>query len=339
MTPERWQKVKEVLATVLEAPASNRDACLEQLCAGDDSLRREVELLLNQQDQMQSQFLDETSLAEAAAAVLPGENSSVGRRVGAYKTLERIGVGGMGEVYRAVRADGQFAKEVAVKLVRGGFDSASVSERFRNERQILASLDHPNIARLLDGGTANDGMPYLVMELIDGERIDIYCDRNKLTINDRLRLFRKVCSAVQYAHRRLVIHRDIKPSNILVTKDGTPKLLDFGIAKILSPVDDAETVLTVTQAMTPEYASPEQIRGDAITTATDVYSLGVVLYQLLTGRSPYPGHTHTPHKLAQAVCESEPIRPSSIVVRKESLTASNSAADQDFAEVYRAAFG
>jgi eukaryotic-like serine/threonine-protein kinase len=237
----------------------------------------------------------------------------------------------MGEVYRAVRADGQFAKEVAVKLVRGGFDSASVSERFRNERQILASLDHPNIARLLDGGTANDGMPYLVMELIDGERIDIYCDRNKLTINDRLRLFRKVCSAVQYAHRRLVIHRDIKPSNILVTKDGTPKLLDFGIAKILSPVDDAETVLTVTQAMTPEYASPEQIRGDAITTATDVYSLGVVLYQLLTGRSPYPGHTHTPHKLAQAVCESEPIRPSSIVVRKESLTASNSAADQDFA--------
>lgn len=331
MTPERWQKVKEALAAVLEAPASGRAACLEKVTAGDDSLRQEVELLLNQNDQMNSQFLGETSLGEAAAAVLTIDGSStVGRRVGAYKILERIGVGGMGEVYRAVRADGQYAKEVAVKLVRGGFDSGSVNERFRNERQILASLDHPNIARLLDGGTADDGTPYLVMELIDGERIDVYCDRNRLTVVDRLRLFRQVCAAVQYAHRRLVIHRDIKPSNILVTKDGSPKLLDFGIAKILAPVNEAETAFTVTQAMTPEYASPEQIRGDAITTATDVYSLGVVLYQLLTGRSPYQRRTRTPHELAQAVCETEPVRPSSAVLKTESHSSRDAAsADRD----------
>src|SRR5664279_2161942 len=208
MTPERWQKVKEALVAVLEAPASGRAACLEKVTAGDDALRHDVELLLDQEDQIHSQFLAETSLGEAAAAVLDTDvNSTVGRRVGAYKIRERIGVGGMGEVYRAIRADGQYAKEVAIKLVRGGFDSGSVSERFRNERQILASLDHPNIARLLDGGTADDGMPYLVMDLIDGLPIDIYCDQNRLTVFDRLRLFRQVCSAVQYAHRRLVIHR------------------------------------------------------------------------------------------------------------------------------------
>src|SRR3984957_14252637 len=215
MTPERWQKVKEALAAVLEVPASGRAACLKKVAAGDDSLRHEVEILLNQEDQMNSQFLEETSLAEGAAAVFTTDGSSTaGRRVGAYKILERIGVGGMGEVYRAVRADGQYAKEVAVKLVRGGFDSGSVNERFRNERQILASLDHPNIARLLDGGTADDGMPYLVMELIEGERIDVYCERNKLTVPGRLQLFRQVCSAVQYAHRRLGFARDIKPTNI-----------------------------------------------------------------------------------------------------------------------------
>jgi serine/threonine protein kinase/tetratricopeptide (TPR) repeat protein len=334
MTPERWQQVKEALAAVLEVPVSGRAACLEKVAAGDDSLRHEVEILLNQQDQMNSQFMDETSLAEAAAAVFTTDGSSTaGRRVGTYKILERIGVGGMGEVYRAVRADGQYAKEVAVKLVRGGFDSRSVNERFRNERQILASLDHPNIARLLDGGTADDGMPYIVMELIEGEQIDRYCYRNRLTVADRLRLFRQVCSAVQYAHRRLVIHRDIKPSNILVTKDGSPKLLDFGIAKILTPVNDAETAITVTQAMTPEYASPEQLRGAAITTATDVYSLGVVLYQLLTGRSPYRGHTRAPHELAQAVCETEPLRPSAAVLKTESNNSRDSAsADQDFAD-------
>jgi non-specific serine/threonine protein kinase/serine/threonine-protein kinase len=314
MTPERWQKVKEVLATVLEVPPTDRGAALERWCAGDVALRREVELLLSHEEQASSQFLNETALAGAAAAVLPADGHPwVGQRVGAYKMIAQLGIGGMGEVYRAVRADGQYSKEVAIKLVRGGFDSGSVVERFRNERQILASLEHPNIARLVDGGTSDDGVPFLVMELIEGEPIDAYCDRHKLTVTQRLQLFRQACSAVQYAHQRLVIHRDIKPSNILVTNEGQLKLLDFGIAKILTPLHDAETAFTMTQAMTPEYASPEQIRGEAITTATDVYSLGVVLYRLLTGRSPYQGDTRSPHKLAQAVCEIEPARPSVIV--------------------------
>ena len=227
----------------------------------------------------------------------------------------------MGEVYRAVRADGQYTKEVAVKLVRGGFDSRFVLERFRYERQILASLDHPNIARLLDGGTTDDGIPYLVMELIEGKPIDLFCDEQKLSITQRLQLFCQVCGAVQYAHQRLVIHRDIKPSNILVTKEGVPKLLDFGIAKILDPAAGAET--TMGSAMTPEYASPEQVRGEAITTASDVYSLGVVLYRLLTGRSPYPRPTYTPHELARAVCETEPGRPSSAVLKPRAAASGN----------------
>src|SRR5437773_3598159 len=188
----------------------------------------------------------------------------------------------MGEVYRAGRADGQYEKEVAIKLVRGGYDTAAVLERFRHERQILASLDHPNIARLLDGGTTDEGIPYLVMELIEGTPIDQYCNAHHLNVSERLRLFLQVCSAVQYAHQRLVIHRDIKPGNILVTKEGVPKLLDFGIAKILQ--SETSEGLTITapeqRTLTPEYASPEQVQGLRITTASDVYSLGVVLIKL-----------------------------------------------------------
>ena len=329
MTPERWQKVKEVLAIALEVPPARRNICLDELCRGDDSLRSEIELLLNEEHQVGSQFLDDADLAAAAAALMPETGTPlVGRRIGVYKILELIATGGMGEVYKAIRTDGVYDKQVAIKVVRHGFDAGSLIERFHNERRILASLEHSNIARLLDGGTSEDGVPYLVMELIDGERIDRYCDRHNLTIVDRLQLFRQVCSAVHYAHKRLVIHRDIKPSNILITGDGSPKLLDFGIGKILTPLQDAEAAATLTQAMTPEYASPEQIRGESVTTATDVYSLGVVLYQLLTGRSPYPRDTRSPHKLAQAVCETEPTRPSSVV-----LTRDNDSADvsQDFA--------
>jgi eukaryotic-like serine/threonine-protein kinase len=315
VTPERWEEVKEVLAAVLEAAPENRATCLAQCCAGDDALCREVEKLLEYEPEVSTGFLDQTSFAEVTTALLSAEHKSwFGRRVGAYKIISQLGTGGMGEVYRAVRADGQYTKEVAVKLVRSGFDTGSVIERFRNERQILASLDHPNIARLVDGGTSEEGVPFLVMELIEGEPIDAYCNRRKLTVTERLKLFQQACSAVQYAHQRLVIHRDIKPGNILVTNEGSLKLLDFGIAKILAPVDDAQTALTLTQAMTPEYASPEQIRGETITTATDVYSLGVVLYRLMTGHSPYPGDTRSPHKLALAVCETEPDRPSALVL-------------------------
>ncbi len=312
MNPEGWQRVKQLLDEVLAVESSERTSFLDRACAGDPQLRHEVESLLASHEQAGTDFLK--APAVDLTAIEP-KLLREGRRIGGYQIIEEIGHGGMGEVYRAVRADGQYTKDVAIKLVRGGYDTASMLERFRNERQILASLDHPNIARLLDGGNTDDGIPYLVMELIEGKPIDEYCDEHKLSVTERLRLFRRVCVGVHYAHQRLVIHRDIKPSNVLVTEEGEPKLLDFGIAKIVSPIGEAQT--TLTQAMTPEYASPEQIRGEPITTATDVYSLGVVLYQLLTGRSPYQADTRTPHKLAQAVCETEPGRPSTVVAKRD----------------------
>src|SRR5277367_1130027 len=270
-----------------------RSRYLDRACATDPELRREVESLLRSHDDAESKFLGTPAFDLREPLESPPTSSRTGRRVGAYEIVGELGHGGMGEVYRAARADGQYKKEVALKLVRGGFASEFILERFRHERQILASLDHPNIARLLDGGTSDDGVPYLVMELIEGTPIDQYCDQRNLTITHRLQLFRTVCSAVQYAHQRLVIHRDIKPNNILVTSDGIPKLLDFGIAKILDPSAGAET--TASRPMTLEYASPEQIRGESMTTATDVYSLGVVLYLLLTGRSPYVAENVSPH--------------------------------------------
>ncbi len=319
MTPERWQMIKEVLAGALELAPAERDAYLERTCGGEDQLLREVQILLGDEREISSRFLNQTSLSEASAVILPVEdNPWIGRRVGAYKTIEEIGAGGMGEVYRAVRADDQYLKEVALKVVRAGHDSGFIVSRFRNERQILASLDHPNIARLLDGGTTEEGTPYLVMELIEGQPIGEYCDAHELSIQDRLALFRQVCAAVQYAHQRLIIHRDIKPGNILVTVEGVPKLLDFGIAKILdvdSESADAERTLTVFRLLTPQYASPEQVRGEPITTASDVYSLGVVLYELLTGCSPYPKRTGASQQ-ARAVCEVEPAKPSTIVREK-----------------------
>lgn len=312
MTPERWQQVMQVLDAALAVDSAERSAFLDKTCAGDPELRREVESLIQSHQQAGSGFLNSPVDLKAAPQANPFPNW-VGRRIGAYDILEEIGHGGMGEVYRAVRADGQFTKQVAVKVVRGGADTASVLSRFRNERQILAGLDHPNIARLLDGGTTEDGIPYLVMELIAGTPLDTYCDAGRLPVTERLKLFRQVCAAVQYAHQRLVIHRDIKPSNILVGQDGVPKLLDFGIAKIVDPASTADS--TLAHPMTPEYASPEQIRGDSITTATDVYSLGVVLYQLLTGRSPYRVDTRAPHELSRAITETDPERPSAVVLR------------------------
>ena len=328
---ERWQRVKQLLDEAIGINAADRSSFLERTCAGDSDLRREVESLLSSHEQAGTNFLKNpvVDLKTAAKASEP----RAGRRIGVYQVLEEIGRGGMGEVYRAVRADGQYTKEVAIKLVRGGGDSHSLLERFRNERQILASLDHPNIARLLDGGTDEGGAPYLVMELIEGARIDTYCDEHRLTITERLRLFAHVCEAVQFAHQRLVIHRDIKPSNVLVTKEATPKLLDFGIAKLLDPATSEQT--TMTQAMTPDYASPEQIRGEPITTASDVYSLGVVLYQLLTGRSPYPGDTRSAHELARAICDTEPGRPSTVVSRPQTRGDAKNASDPGQASLTR----
>ncbi len=312
MTPERWQQIRKVFDQAVALTGAERRSFLETQCAGDPELRHEVESLLVANAEAGTGFLN-TPAVDLTGPDPNAPPKRVGRRIGAYVIIEQIGHGGMGEVYRAGRADGQFEKQVAIKLVRGGYDTASVLERFRHERQILASLDHPNIARLLDGGTTEDGIPYLVMELIEGIPIDEYCAGNQLGVTERLQLFMQVCSAVQYAHQRLVIHRDIKPGNILVTKEGVPKLLDFGIAKILDPASSSEA--TVAGPMTPEFASPEQIRGEPITTATDVYSLGVVLYRLLAGRSPYPAKTRTPHEFAQAICEHEPERPSAAVLK------------------------
>ena len=318
MNPERWLRIKTVLAGALDAPPPDRPSYLQQSCEGDDDLRHEVEVLLAHEHGASSQFLSPSALAEATAALLPNpENPWIDRRVGAYKTIEQIGIGGMGEVYRAFRADDQYRKEVALKVVRSGHDSGFTLTRFKNERQILATLEHPHIARLLDGGTTEEGTPYIVMELIEGEPIVEYCKNHQLSIPDCLGLFLQVCAAVQYAHQRLIIHRDIKPGNILVTSEGIPKLLDFGIAKILDVDADSGTgehTMTVFRLLTPHYASPEQIRGEPITTASDVYSLGVVLYELLSGRSPYPKTTNA-SELTRYVCELEPPKPSTAVMK------------------------
>ena len=316
MTPERLEQIGEVLEKALALEDQERREFLDEACANDPELRREVESLLAAHEEAGTSFLNVPAAGVGGISARPSIRP--GRRVGAYDILEEIGHGGMGEVFSAVRADGQYQKKVAIKLVRSGYDTEFVLERFRNERQILAGLDHPNIARLLDGGTTEDGIPYLVMELVDGVPIDDYCDARKLNVTSRLQLFRQGCGAVQYAHQRLVIHRDLKPSNILVTPEGSPKLLDFGIAKLLDETGNSQA--TVLRPMTPAYASPEQIRGDTITTATDVYSLGVVLYQLLTGHSPYRVDISTPAKLSEAITGSDPERPSTSVERTETFS-------------------
>lgn len=322
MDPERWQRVKHVLATALELAPSEREAYLHQIYAEDASLQNDVEPLVAADQRLRDTFLDGSELAAAASSVFPSDETYwAGRRVGPYKVVEQIGAGGMGEVYRAFRADDEYRKEVAIKFVRAGQYSNEIFSRFKNERQILAGLDHPNLAKLLDGGSSPEGIPYLVMELIGGQPITEYCNRHGLTVTERLKLFIQVCGAVHYAHQRLIIHRDIKPGNILVTPAGVPKLLDFGIAKLLESDPQAplpEATMTGFRILTPGYASPEQIRGEAMTTASDVYSLGVVLYELLTGVSPYATANGSSQEIVQAACEKEPQKPSSAIQRLRS---------------------
>jgi serine/threonine protein kinase len=227
--------------------------------------------------------------------------------------VKEIGRGGMGAVYLAIRADELFNKQVAIKVIKRGMDTDDVLRHFRNERRILGNFDHPNIAHLLDGGSTESGLPYFVMEYVEGKQIDEYCDERCHSITDRLELFQQVCAAVSYAHRNLVVHRDLKPSNIVITKEGIPKLLDFGIAKILEIGSEEKSTVTGILLMTPEYASPEQAQGLPVNTLSDVYSLGVVLYELLTGRDPYPFKNRTPIEIARIISETQPQIPSAVI--------------------------
>ena len=309
---QRWRRVNELFEGASALPEGERSDYLLAQCAGDQLLRDEIESLLWFSPVAENlEGAVSLALGEAAAMVSPEARSL--ERVGPYRLLNEIGRGGMGRVYLAERDGDDFQQRVAVKVVRGliGVDGM---RRFRAERRILASLEHPCIARLIDGGTTPTGVPYLVMEYVEGLAIDAHCRAAQMSIRDRVALFCRVCDAVSYAHRRLVVHRDLKPSNILVTADGTPKLLDFGIAKLLDENDATDAMLATSPSMrmlTPEYASPEQVRGQTITTSSDVYSLGVLLFGLLSGARPYTFASRSPDEIARVVCEQEPPRPSS----------------------------
>ncbi len=313
MANDAWQRIKTVLAEALDQPLDHRAAYLDRACAGDAVLRADVESLLAAHDAAGDGFI-----ATPAFAPLPDEDRdpNLGAALGPYRIERLIGHGGMGAVYLARRIDREFERQVAVKMIRRGMDTDLLVRRFRHERQILASLDHPHIARLFDGGTTADGRPYFVMEYVEGLPLDRYADAQALTTPARIRLFLRVVEAVQHAHDHQIVHRDLKPGNVLVAADGQPKLLDFGIAKLLDAATDASATFTaLARPMTPDYASPEQVRGAAITPATDVYALGVLLYELLTGQRPYRLATRTPDELARVVCEQDPERPSAVVTR------------------------
>ena len=311
MNPDRWQRLESLFDRARTLASRERSRFLDAECAGDTALRSEVERLLAAHDSA-GDFISTPAIHQLA----PGDahDSMIGRSFGPYRVVSEIARGGMGAVYLAERADGAFERRAALKVIKRGMDTDLVLKRFRAERQILAALEHPNIARLLDGGSTDDGRPYFLMEYIDGQSIDDYAESGKLGVRERLVLFLSVCDAVQHAHERLIVHRDIKPGNILVTADGVPKLLDFGIAKALDPDPDAPTgTITGARIMTPEYASPEQIEGRQATVTSDVYSLGVVLYRLLTGGSPYRLTSRDPIMIAEAVRTTEPSKPSMTV--------------------------
>ncbi|MEJ7578746.1 MAG: serine/threonine-protein kinase [Pyrinomonadaceae bacterium] len=317
MHAENWKTIKEILLEALKLDASRRRGYLERADITPET-REEVESLLVLETEAEDfmslsvgeyskDFLD---LNEPPAAL-------INQKVGIYEIVSELGFGGMGAVYLATRADGKFEQKVAIKMLKREFNIEKIRRNFKREKEILATLAHPNIAKLLDAGTTEDGIPYLVMEYVEGEPIDEFCKDRKLSLNHKLKLFNKVCDTIAFAHRSLVIHRDLKPSNILVTKDGEPKLLDFGISKLLdAKAEDANTV-THLGAMTPQYASPEQIKGEPVTTATDVYSLGVVLFKILTESFPYRFGNKTDGNLLREITETAPTLPSEAALRSE----------------------
>ncbi len=318
---QEWSSIEEIFQGAVERPPDERRDFLYGACGGNASLRAEVESLLASHDRhggfIESAIRDAAgALVDVNAPALPAD--IVGRRLGPWRITGVIGQGGMGAVYEAVRDDEQYQQHVALKIVRGGIDTEFLRMRFRHERQILASLVHPNIARLLDGGATEEGLPWFAMERIEGRSIGEYCRENRLSIPERLHLFRQVCSAVQYAHRNLIVHRDIKPGNILVTKEGIPKLLDFGIARAVEPDAGAglpeagAATVTMLRMLTPDYASPEQVNGAPVTTATDVYSLGAVLYEILTNKRPHQITGYSAGEIERAICQTDPVKPSAV---------------------------
>lgn len=314
MTPEEWREAKEIYFTVCDAPEDRREEVADRLCRGRAEIRGAVAELLGAARAPES-FLETPALGEgfdiSRGCIGGDEDDAVGLRLGPYQVERKVGVGGMGAVYLASRVDGEFEQRVAIKLVKRGLDTDEILDRFRHERQLLARLDHPNIARLLDGGATPDGRPYLAMEYVDGRPIDRYCKEEELDIEARVRLFCQVCDAVQYAHQNLVVHRDLKPGNVLITAQGVPKLLDFGIAKVLEREQGTGADVTVSERrlLTPGFASPEQVLGRPVSTVSDVYSLGVILYHLLTGDAPYRFTTGTDREIERLVCEVDPPAP------------------------------
>jgi len=320
MRPERWNQIEGLFLQAIELPPQEREQFLGEVCQGDETLRQELNSLLAcdvpETPLVNGSFLPPGDVLTDVAS--PATTEMAGRRIGPYRLLGLLGRGGMGSVHLAVRDDDHYRKEVAIKLLKRGMDTDFMLNRFRQERQILANLEHPFIARLLDGGATDDGLPYFVMEYVDGSPITTYCAEQNLDLVERLRLFRLVCEAVQYAHQHLVIHRDLKPGNILITKERIPKLLDFGIAKLMDPERGVElpTLTGVGQRMlTPDYASPEQFLGQTISTSSDIYSLGAVLYELLTGQRPHRFEVESLAAMEKAICEVEPEKPSTAVVR------------------------
>lgn len=328
MTGASLKRVKELFDTAKLLDAETADALLAKRCGDDIELLRRLRAML--QAHRETAFLEQPALGSdfnlnrKGGQFASGEEDAppdpmIGRTVDRYRIVDRIGDGGMGAVYLAERADDAYTKQVALKIIKRGMDTESIVRRFEAERQILANLDHPDIARLIDGGTTEDGRPYIAMEYVDGEPIDAYCDMHALSIRERIELFRKVCAAVHAAHQNLIVHRDLKPSNILITRDRQVKLLDFGIARVLDPAKDEVTrTMPQDRRLTVRYASPEQVRGGSITTASDVYSLGVILFELLTGATPHMLTTSDSRRdIEHAICEELPVRPSTAAQRTE----------------------
>jgi serine/threonine protein kinase len=315
----RWERLQELFAQAVDLPEAERTALIVRETQDDLALREELFDLLACDTGKSTGPLTNALGAALDATTRDRRRALLGKVVGNYKLVSVLGHGGTGTVYLGERSDRQYSAQVAVKIVDSATVQGDLGMRFRAERQILASLNHPNIARLLDAGETSEGQPYLVMEYVHGEPVDRYCDRMQLDVRARLELFLKICAAVQYAHQNLIVHRDLKPANILVTGDGAPKLLDFGIAKLLD-VGDAASLLALTRMndrlLTPEYASPEQILGRAVTTASDVYALGVVLYELLTGLRPYVVPASASQlELERSICVADPYRPSATIQR------------------------